>query len=232
VEVLDGRGRPLGCQRALQLLNADHLGHVAREERDAVSGSQLALPGVWPDLERLAQRLGHPPLADPRILLVDRWGRWQLEHPLLADDHRGCRAELRDVPLAPAHDEGDDAHGAAAGQTEPRTLVVEEPIRRGECLADRAGRPGREVVVVVTLDRLERLGRGTAKGRVAAGDLRQEEEAALGPHLGAGRRLAEADQVECVGGALLAGQQADAGGQAVAHRNPRDSSEGRRRARL
>src|SRR4029079_8398339 len=104
VEVLDGCRRAVRRERLLQLVDADHLRHAARQERRAVSGGELALPGVGPDLEGLAEGLGDTSLTNARILLVHR-RRWrQLEHPLVADDDRGRGAELRDVPLPPADD--------------------------------------------------------------------------------------------------------------------------------
>ena len=115
---------------------------------------------------------------------------------------------------------------AALRQAEARALVVDQPVRRGERLGDRPGRAGGEVVVVVALDRLERLGGGPPERRVPAGHLGEQEEAPLGAHLGAHRRLAEPDQVVRVGGALVAGQGTDAGGQATAHRDPAELERG------
>ncbi len=220
VEMLDRGGGAKGGEGVLHLLGADHLRHVARQQRQPVVGRQLPLPGVGLDLQRLAERVGHAANPGSGVLLLDRGRRRQLEHAAVADDHRGGGAELGHVALAPAHHERHHADRAALRQPETGPLVIDEAVGRGQRLGDRAGRAGREVVVVVALDPLQRLGGGPSQRGVPAGHLGEQEEAPLGAHLGAHRRLPEADQVVRVGGALLAGQQTDAGGQATAHRDP------------
>src|SRR5439155_23226887 len=96
-------------------------------------------------------------------------------------------------------------------------LVEEPPVGVGERLAQRAERTGREVVVVVALERLKRLDRGAANRRVATGHLRQQEEASLGPYLGAHRRLAKAQDVTGVGRSLFRHRKTDTGCESIRH---------------
>ena len=217
LEVLHRLGGPQQGECALELVDAHYLGQVAAHQGDPVIGGQLALPAVRLDLECLTQGRCDASLSDPRILFGSG-GRWrQLIHPALTHDHRRRRTELRDVCLAPADGDRDDAHPGAPGNPQLAALMEEAAVGVGQRLAQGAQRPGRQVVVVVVLQGLESLRRGAPNRGVATRHLRQQEEAPLGPDLRAHRGLAEAQDVPRVSWSLLRHREADSGCESIRH---------------
>ena len=141
------------AKRALQLLHSHDLREVAADERERS-----------PAASSPCQVYGLISIASPSVAAtrrrrtrgsssVDRRGRRDLVHPRPRGRRPRRRAELGDVRLAPAHDQGDDAHAGAAGDAQPAALVVDAPVGGGQSLGQRAQRASREVVVVVALDR-------------------------------------------------------------------------------
>ncbi len=217
LQVLDRGSRSQRGEGVLQLVHADHLGKVATDKGDAVVRGHFALPGVRLDLQRLAERRRHAALADARVLFPHGGRRWQLVHAAAAHDHRGRRSQLGDRQLPAVDRHGDDAHPGAAGNAELAARVVEAPVGVGQGLRQHDERAGREVVVVIVLERLERCGSGPRQRGSAAAELRQHEEAALAACLCPDRRLVEADDVAGVAWTLLGDEHSDSCCEAVAH---------------
>ena len=119
--------------------------------------------------------------------------------------------------LATADGHRDDAHSGTSCNSQLAALVVEPAVGVGERLAEGAECARREVVVVVVLERFQRLCRRAPDGGVASGDLCQQEEAALGPYLGANRRLPEAEHVARVGGSLLRHREPNTSCESIRH---------------
>ena len=157
LKMLGGGGGPHRVECPLQLVDAHHMSEVAADQRDMVARGKLALPGVRLDLERLAERAGDAALPDARVLVGHRGRRRQLVHPAAPDHDRAGRPELGHVELAPADGDGHDAHTTALPDPELAPVVVEPPVRRLDCLRERAERAHGQVVVVVALDLVERL---------------------------------------------------------------------------
>ena len=212
--------RPHAGQRALQLIDAHRVREVPADERDPIVGGHAALPRVRLHLERLAQRGGHASPADARVLLVDGRRRWDLVHPSVADEHRAGRPQLRDVRLAAADHDRHDADAAATRDAQPAALVIQPSVRAAQRLGQGDQDARRQVVVVVAHQSIDRLAGRLGERGAPAGQLGDDEEAALRPGQGADGGLVEDDEVEGVSRPLLGGQQADPGRDAVAHERP------------
>ena len=203
LEVLDRLRRPHLDERALELVDADRVREMTAHEADPITRRQPALPRERLDLERLAERGGDASLADARVLLAHRRRRRNLVHAPVADHDGTRRPELGDVRLPTADDDRHHADARSARDGEAPALVVEAPIGSGQGFRQGDKDAGREVVVVLGPQRVERVAGGLCELWCRAGELRDHEQAALGPGLGADRRLVEDDEVAGIGGPLL-----------------------------
>ena len=114
VEVLDGGLRMEREHRALELLGADGLGHVARHEQERVTDAQLAAPDIDArGVVRAAGEAGHgPPVRH--------------EEAGVADEIRLDPADRGEVELVVADDRDADAERARgeAGTLAARRAAV------------------------------------------------------------------------------------------------------------
>ncbi len=179
LKVLDRLAGSHRGEGRLELVDADRVGEVPADQRDAVVGRQGTLPRVRLDLEGLAKGRGHPSPADPWVLLGHGRRGWDLVHSAVAHDDGARRTELGDVRLPRSDDDRHDAHAGAARDPEPLAAVVETSVGAGERSAQRHEDAGREVVVVVTLDGVERLARRLGQRRAPARQLGEQVEAPL-----------------------------------------------------
>ena len=178
---------PAPPRMAKILLEVLDRGRAASSARASCSSSTPTVCAKWrltsairsPAASAPCQVNGSTSIASPRVAAtrrartrgsssVDRRRRWDLVHPRLADDDRARRTHLGDVRLPPADDDGDDADAGAAWDAQPPALVVEAPVGAGQRLGQRDEDARREVVVVVALDRVERLAAAAGERRAPA----------------------------------------------------------------